>query len=154
MKITSKTSQRLHRISGGFSLIEMMFATGIIAVVFIAMYGSFNTGFMVVQSSREDTRATQILLNAIEEFRTMSWSQLEDTNALPSTFSATYAPSETNQGWTYTGAVTVQPAPISESYSNQIKLVTVEVTWNAGNRPKRKSVKTLVSQYGIGTYIY
>ena len=43
---------------GAFSLAEVMFAVGIISVVFVSLYAAITQGFAVIQTARENLRAT------------------------------------------------------------------------------------------------
>jgi hypothetical protein len=55
---------------------------------------------------------------------------------------------------TYSGSVQIADAPFDVNYTNHLKLVTVSVTWTNAQRPRTRSMETLVSEYGIQTYVY
>src|SRR4051794_19641961 len=76
-----------------FTLAEVMVAACILGIASLSMYGGFAGGFMLVDSSRQELRATQILTQKAEALRLCSWSSL--TNC-PISFSETYDPTSTN----------------------------------------------------------
>jgi type II secretory pathway pseudopilin PulG len=138
-----------------FSLIEAMMATALISVSFVSLYAAIAYGFAAVEVSRENLRATQVMLEKLETLRLYSWDQINTPGFVPSTFQAPFNPS-TNAvgGFLYQGTVTITNAPISESYSNDMRLVSVTVNWTSGNIPRARQMGTLVSRYGLQNYIY
>ena len=94
----------------------------------MAFYSALASGFAVVQNSREDLRATQILVQKVEAIRLCRWDQL--TNV---TFVENYDPfSTTNSsaGVAYFGTVSVGVAtnvPGTCAYNSNMRLVTVSV---------------------------
>jgi len=150
MKFNSPTWKRCR----AFSLVEASFAVGVIGITVVALCGGFAGGFSTTQVSIEDSRATQILVDKMEAFRTLTWDQLNDTNLVPATFVTTYAPSGTNQGWQYTGTTSVSVPAMSSAYSNDLRLITVTVSWQAGNMPRSRSWKTMISKHGLSNYRY
>ncbi|MHB8523006.1 MAG: type IV pilus modification PilV family protein [Limisphaerales bacterium] len=138
-----------------FSLIEVLVGLGLVAILFVSMYVGFTSGFGVVQLSRENQRATQILLEKMETLRLYSWDQITTSGFIPSTFTAPfYATNNTGIGMTYTGLVTIASAPMTESYSNDIRLITVQVGWISGTASRTRTMNTFVSRYGLQNYIY
>ena len=54
-------------------------AAAILGVVATSLYGAFTAGFFVIQSTRENLRATQIMVQKMEAIRLLTWSQVGDT---------------------------------------------------------------------------
>ena len=120
----------------------------LLTLMIVGIYGSFSFGFSVIKVSQEDTRADQILLQKVETLRVYNWYKL--TNGyFPTNFTATYS---TNGGVTYQGTILIQPAPMTESYSNTLRQVTASLSWVSTGVPRYRTVTTLVSQNGIQTY--
>ena len=72
-------------------------AAAILGFVATSLYGAFSAGFCVIQSTRENLRATQILVQKMEAVRLFTWSQVADTtNYLKATFTEPYDPLGTN----------------------------------------------------------
>ena len=46
------------------------------------------------------------------------------------------------------------PSSMTESYKTNLKLITVTVNWTSGNVPRSRQMTSLVSKYGLQTYIY
>jgi type II secretory pathway pseudopilin PulG len=141
-----------------FTIAEVIVASGLLGIIALGAMGGFSSGFSSVRMDREISRATQVLLEKMELVRLYNWDQVtgNDTNIfLPSTFSVPFYPSSnSNGGFDYAGTVTVTNAPITETYSNNLKLVTVAVTWKSGKVRQYRSMSTYVSRYGLQNYIY
>ena len=71
---------------GAFSLIECLVAISVIIISFLTIFGSITFGFTVTQLSRENLRATQILLDKMEGVRLYSWTQLTNSSFLTPVF--------------------------------------------------------------------
>src|SRR6266545_2861148 len=111
------------RSATAYSLAEVMVGVAIMSVMFLTLYLGFTQGFGVVQGSRENLRATQILQDRAEIIRLYTWEQMDN---VPRTTTWTFYPlgGSGDQGITYTGTVTVTNAPMTESYAADNKLVT------------------------------
>ena len=148
---------------GGFSLIECVVAISVIMISFLTIFGCITFGFTVTQLSRENLRATQILLDKMEGVRLYSWTQLTNSSFLTPVFTNWFY--ETNDigqlnangnGVLYTGLVSVTQVPFSTSYTNTMVLVTVTVGWTSSgkNIVKSRTMQTLVGEFGLQNYIY
>ena len=140
-----------------YTLAEVMVGIAIMSVMFLTLYLGFTQGFGVVQGSRENLRAAQILQQQAEVIRLYTWEQINpDSGWIPRTTNWTFYPlgGTGNQGVTYTGKVSVTNAPLTESYAADNKLVTFELTWKSGNFQRYRQISTLVSKYGLHNYIY
>jgi type II secretory pathway pseudopilin PulG len=147
-----------------WSLAEVMVSVVIMAVVFVSLFVAFGYGFTVIRSTREDLRATQILTQKIEGIRLCTWAQLSQC---PTNFTDTYATvSGTNASTlTYYGTITRgvnSDLPNGTSgYQDQVKLITVTVTWTtpgiSANDPAishSRSMQTQSAMYGLQNYLY
>src|SRR5690348_2528421 len=72
-------------VRSGFTLIETVVSLPIAAVALVSLYACFTQGFNVVGQSREDLRATQIMLKQLERIRLSPFDQLTNTNYDPQT---------------------------------------------------------------------
>ena len=156
MKIRlTKTTHDTERAIRAFTLMEVMIAVLIVGVVFFTVYAAFTFGFAVVEVNRENLRSTQILQEKMELVRLYSWDQVTN-NWIPTSFTEYFDPTggATNGGLTYTGAVTVASAPITESYSNDLRMVTVQLNWTSGGTARSRAMTTYISHYGLQNYIY
>src|SRR5437867_9876072 len=144
-----------HRKDAGrsaFSLAEVMFAVGIISVVFVSLYAAITQGFAVIQVARENLRATQIMQEQVEILRILNWDQIT-TNPPPWNFTAAFYPANlTNQGVVYSGSVNLTNAPVSSTYATDVRLAVVSLSWMSGKVSRRRELRTLVSHYGLHNY--
>jgi len=149
----------VHRQNSGFTLAEVLVAVLVLAIIAVAFYGALSSGFSVVQSTREDLRATQILMQKVEAIRLCTWSQL--TNF---TFQEQYDPtatSSTSGGVVYNGTVSDGSAtniPNSAAYASNMRLITLTLNWTNynGRAPvsHARQMQTQVARYGLQNYIW
>jgi hypothetical protein len=132
-------------------------AAAILTIVALGFYTALASGFGVLQASRENLRATQVMMQKLEAIRLCTWSQL--TNF---TFSEPYNPLSTNNaGVTYRGNVVIGPATnltTNPSYKNNMCLVTVSVNWTNSNHgapvAHARQMQSQVARYGLQNYIW
>ena len=172
MKIHQTTRQRRRQACAGLSLFEVCVGMGLMGIVIVSMYAVVSSGFGVVQMERENIRATQILVEKMDALRLYTWDQLTDPSFIPSTFTATFTPTnETNpnivaigtkpdNGQTaeviYNGAIAIAAGPADATYSNDMKTVTVSISWKSGavGMTRTRQFTTYVTKNGLQSYIY
>jgi prepilin-type N-terminal cleavage/methylation domain-containing protein len=157
MNIFIRPSLNSNLRQSAFTLAEVMVGISIMSFLFLTLYLGFTQGFGVVQGSRENLRATQILQQQAEVIRLYTWEQIDPAAGwIPPTTTWTFDPlgGTGDQGITYTSTVSVTNAPMTESYAADNKLVTFALTWKSGNIQRQRQISTLVSKYGLHNYIY
>lgn len=140
-----------------FTLVEVMVAVLILATISVAYYCGLSSGFGVVQSTREDLRATQIMMQKIEAIRLCTWDQLSNF-----TFQEVYDPVTTNRaGSVYFGSVAIGPATSlsnNPAYKPNVCQVTITLNWTNINAGKvvthSRQMQTQVARYGLQNYIW
>jgi type II secretory pathway pseudopilin PulG len=143
------------RLQAAFGLTESLIGVVVIGVVFTALYAGMTTGFQTVRSARENLRATQILLEKFESLRLYNWEQITSTNNyIPTTFTNHYVLNPSTAGTVYIGRVSINPAPLTEVYRDDMRSVTVSVEWTTGNTRRSRSFTSYVAKYGLQHYIY
>ena len=145
------------RQQAAYTLPEVMMGILIISILFVTLYAGFTQGFGVVQSSRENLRATQILQQCPELIRLHTWGQLPNGTTIPNPFVTnwTFYPlgGTGNQGVTYTGTLSVMPwAESVDEYAGDVRKVRFSLTWKTGTIQHTRQVDTLVSRYGLHKY--
>lgn len=159
MKIDLKSTQRAGgRSTHAMTLIEVLIATVGISILAATLYVALSQGFAVIQVARENLRATQILQEKMETMRVYNWDQINTPGFVPNSFTEPFyaVDSSNNGGFDYSGSVTITNAfPLgSASYSDDLRWVIVQVQWMSGNVMRRREMRTLVSQFGLHSYIY
>jgi len=153
MEIKSKRAAARNQ---AFTLIEVMLAVVIVGVEFVSLYVAISQGFAVVQSARENLRATQIMQEQVEIVRVLDWDKIITTPS-PWNFNANFYPAggTNNQGLTYLGTIAVTDAPVPAAYSADMRLVVVSLAWTNGANShisRNRELRTLVSRYGLHNY--
>jgi type II secretory pathway pseudopilin PulG len=145
------------RAEAGTSLIEVVVATGILAIMAAGILNSYGYGFFVTKLVRENQRATQIMLEKVEIIRLYNWDQVNTAGFIPNTFTDVYDPQAPagQQGITYNGTVTIGAYPGSSGYGDKIRQVVVTVSWNTDGRvPHSRTLATLIAQDGEQNYVW
>jgi prepilin-type N-terminal cleavage/methylation domain-containing protein len=137
---------------GGFTLVELLVAVFILAVVVYSLYSGYAFGFTVIRVSQENVRASQLAAQKLETLRIYGWSQTASNNFIPANFITSYAPGAASPGTSYTGRIAIASAPVTESYASTLRQATVTLTWASGGVLRTRSMTTFISQYGIQTY--
>ncbi|WP_162025766.1 MULTISPECIES: prepilin-type N-terminal cleavage/methylation domain-containing protein [unclassified Lentimonas] len=123
----------------GFSLIEVMIAMAIFAIVIVSGMACLKSGLALVENSRHHTRSAQIMQSEIERIRSMPWDEVialvnESDVSLANEFSET--------------AYDVYTMQRDVSGSGDVRIVTLDVAWvDLGGRPHNR---TYISQYTKG----
>ena len=156
MKIETNHAKVAGAASIGFTLVEVLVAMAIIGVVFMALYSGLAYGFSTIRLARENQRATQILVEMMETVRLYSWEQINDDKFIPNKFTTTYAPADTakSTGVEYEGTVSIDDVKNMTNYDDNMKQVTISLTWTTGKIKRTRSISTYVSQFGLHNYVY
>src|SRR5260370_16197917 len=107
-------------LSAGFTLVETVMALAVGAIMLGALYNAFAFGYRTIGVTREDLRATEIMLQRLERVRLCSFSQLTDTSINPPTTTEYADPTDQPSGgggvpYTVTFSTSVPPAGISST---------------------------------------
>jgi len=148
-----------------YTLAEVMISVLLVGTLTIALYAGFSQGFSVIQSARENLRATQIMVQRMESIRLYTWSQVLDTNNyLKPTFVEFYDPlGRTNNtaGTRYYGAVISRMPTATDlppDYRTNMRTITVQLSWTNYTRgkaiPSTRQMETRVSRNGMQNYIF
>jgi prepilin-type N-terminal cleavage/methylation domain-containing protein len=158
MKLQNKTTRL--RSAQAFTLAEVVIAIAIVSIMFISLYSGISAGFGLINSARQNLRATQVALEKMETMRMYSWEQINSNSFVPQTFTAPFFPTtltggQTNSGGlTYYGTTVVTNAALTNSYNLDTRLVIVTVKWTNGQVGFTREMRTMVSQYGMQRYIF
>lgn len=144
-----------------FTFSEVLISTGIALVVFGTIFGSMFTSLTITQLTRENLRATQIMVDKLEGVRLYNWAQINDTNFLQGAFTNSFyetnsigSSAATGTGTTFTGLVSVASVPFSNSYSTNLRQITVTLGWVSGSLSHTRTMQTYVGQAGMQNYVY
>ena len=142
-----------------------MAATAILGFVAGSIYWGLAAGNVLIQSTREDLRATQVMLQKLEAIRLFTWSQLGDTNNyLTSNFVEDYDPAGATNSCggvkyrCYVPASTPAVGEVSEAYRTNMRTITVTLYWTnysgAATIVHKREMQTRVARNGMQNYIW
>jgi prepilin-type N-terminal cleavage/methylation domain-containing protein len=143
----------------GFTLVETLVAVSVSGFMLTALYACFASGFSIMKVTREDLRATQILLQRMETIRVADYTKLTNSVNFP-TNTTVYFDEENaasgNGGTPYTVTFSAKklpsPKPQSQFYTNMLE-VTVGASWKSGKVQRSRSMQTYVSRQGLQQYV-
>lgn len=147
------------RLTAGFSLAEGLIGVAVMGTVFVSLYTGMASGFQAIRNSRENTRATQIMLEKFETIRLYNWDQINDPAFIPNYFTAKFFPNTTQStnvgtGITYTGRVEIRPVSFADAYGTDMRSVTITLNWTSDGVPHNRVFTSFVAKYGIQNYVY
>jgi Tfp pilus assembly protein PilV len=155
MMITNCSANKRRNNSGsGFTLPEACVSVAVMSVFLTTFFTCLLMGNTLLRSSREQERATQVLVEKFEEIRLYTWAQINSNGFIPTNFTAPFDPYNTNSALVYSGTLTISNAPVTTSYSNNLMQVTAQLVWTDGNVSVTQSMTSLVAEYGMQNYIY
>ena len=157
MKIKSAIRLGAPADNAGFSLLEVVVSTAVIGVVFVSLYAALASGVSTTQMTRENQRATQILLEKAETFRLFSWDQITTKDWVPTEFTSSYCPTaaSTNaQGTVYSGTIGISKLNLSSNYDDDMRQIDIALTWKTKDLKRSRSMTIYVARNGIQNYIY
>jgi prepilin-type N-terminal cleavage/methylation domain-containing protein len=140
-----------------YSLVEVLVAVVVLGIMFVSLYSGFSAGFAVTQLARENLRATQILQEKMETIRLYTWDQINTPGFMPTNFVENFYALGTNANantMNYTGTVRVASAPVTYSYSNELKVVKIQLQWVSADVLRSRQMQTYVTRHGLQNYIY
>lgn len=157
-------NERRRQGERAYTLVEIMCAVVITAISASALFVGFNNGFALLRTTREDLRATQILMQKTEAVRMMTWDQLTNLNTI-GTFQEYFFPagSGTNNGGTlFVGSLSTLGVatniPASVPYKGNLHLITITLQWTnyIGSTaiPHSRQMQTLSALNGMQNYFY
>lgn len=156
MKLTNSRCRR-KQCQSAFTVVEALVAAVLIGLSWISLGATIGMSLSLAQANREDLRATQIMVQKMEQFRLYNWAQVQDVAYVPKKFQESFDPAH-NKGPQYTGTVNVVPNPpnLPANYQSKVMSVTVSISWTSYNGghaiPHTRTMQTYVAQYGMNNY--
>lgn len=140
-----------------FTLVESVFALAMAVIMFGALYTGLAFGFSMIKSARENSRATQIMVEKMETIRLYTWSQITNPGFVPTEkFTVPYyavGPSN-NTGLLYTGQISIADCQLGTSYANNMKKITIQLNWQQGETNRSRSMTSYVTRNGLQNYVW
>jgi hypothetical protein len=132
-----------------------MVGIAVLSICFVSLYAGISSGVQVIQLSRENLRATQIMVEKMETIRLNSWEQVISGTNLPPNFTENfYPPGITSKGITYYGTLDIRNVPFFTSYAADMRQVIVTVRWTNFNVPRSREMRTYVARNGMQNYVF
>jgi type II secretory pathway pseudopilin PulG len=151
-RLQNSTSRSLK----AFTLAEVVMSILIVNIAATGLMGCFKYAYFVTALARENQRATQVMLERTEAIRLCSWDQVRSNGFIPTTFTDYFDPTAASgsRGTTYNGTVSVTSFPFSTSYRDNMRQLTLTVTWQTGSVIRARTNVTYIAKDGIQNYVY
>ncbi|HEU5395840.1 MAG TPA: hypothetical protein VFV81_01645 [Verrucomicrobiae bacterium] len=165
--------QQFGKPERAMTLVEVLIAAGLAAIILTSLYLGIATNFSILNTTRQNLRATQVMISKLEEVRLCAWStnQLFNSSIVLPKFTDNFYPdglnNTTNLGVTYYGTITISTNAsafqatfgtnkVAPLYLGGLAVVTVTLHWTNGFVLKvghTRSMSTVVAQNGIQNYV-
>lgn len=122
----------------GFSLIEVLVTIFILAIILISLISVFIYGFNLLSRTKQVTLATQAAQETVEFIRNMSFNDVQTITSFPSEINL---PDYLVNGQ---GSLSIEDGP-----GDDIKKLTVSITWDYRGKQMKKNVVTYITREGI-----
>jgi len=154
------------RREAGDSFAKMLTGIAFLSVAVTALYGAFTPVYRVIRSTREDLRASQIVMQKAEALRLFTRSQVGDTNNYRQPFLVEpYNPrrvTHTSGGVQYAGYLsTAGPAAagdLANTSRSHLRSVTVTLCWTNSDGAKpvvhRREMQARLAPNGMPKYLW
>ncbi|MCX8091221.1 MAG: hypothetical protein N3I86_09900 [Verrucomicrobiae bacterium] len=164
IQITQTTAARRARLA--FSLLEVVISVAVLSFMLVTLYGGIASSFAIIQTARENLRATQIMLERVEGIRLYNWNQLVYSNMIPTWFTNYYYPLAgpgESKGVVYVGRMQIEPVTLNPpaTYSANMRRINVTIYWTnyygrgLTNRIVRsRNMVTYAARHGIQNYVF
>lgn len=132
--------------SSGFTLVEIIVSMTLMAMILTAAFGTHFLAMHMIEDSRDQVRASQIIQSELEAMRTMNWSDLEDLGS-----SGTFTP----RGQfvkVFSDRYTAYREIIDLSSTQ--KEVIIKVTWTVRGKTQQQVFNTVFTRNGLNDYNY
>jgi|ERR1044071_3891077 prepilin-type N-terminal cleavage/methylation domain-containing protein len=166
MTTALSTVQTTRSARHAFAMIEVIVGVAIMGVALVSLYAGMSASTSVTKTSRENLRATQIMLERMEGIRLYNWNQLTSSNWVPTNITTSYYPFAApgqSTGITYRVFTSVTTPTMNPpvTYGDQMRAITITVFWtnyfgkNMTNKLVRsRSMTSYISRSGIQNYVY
>ena len=150
-------------VENAFTFVEVVMAALVVGLLVLFLLAAFSSGFGLIQASRENLRATQIILQRMEAVRLFNWKQvLDTTNYLKSTFVDYYDPlgvTNNHSGALYQGFLSNSISTnLPTAYRTNMRTLTVTLYWTNYNGKqvvvRSRQAQTQVARNGMQHYIW
>ena len=142
----------------GFTMIEALVAMLMAGIMFTALYAGMHFGFRIIKLSRENTRATQIMVEHMEICRLYKWNDLTNTGGFLNTnpIAVPYYPAGAGtSSIMFTSRVSLVPFASGASYASDMRKLTVRVDWEStADSSRSRSMSTYVARNGLQNYVW
>ena len=139
-----------------FTLSEILMCVLIVNIGAAGLMGCFKYAFFVTGLTRENQRATQLMLERVEAIRLCSWDQVRSNGFIPPTFTEYFDPTAAagSMGIVYNGTVSITPFPYNTSYKDNMRQLTMTMQWQSGSIIRNRTNVTYIAKDGIQNYVY
>jgi hypothetical protein len=138
---------------------EVLLGVVLLTSVVMGLYACLTMAIGLAQSSRENLRATQILIEKMEIMRLYSWEQINDKDFWPKKFTEHLDPvgaSNGAGGTVFSGSMSVKDGPGDVQYGDDVRTVTISISWGAKKKNDQltREFVTYITKDGLQTYYF
>lgn len=130
----------------GFTLVEILFGMVLLAIIFTSAFGTHFLALRMVEDSRDQVRASQVIQSELEAMRTMNWSDLEALGK-----GGEFVP-RGRFAQVFVGRYTAYRSIVD--LTDSMKEVRIWVEWESRGRTYTQTFNTVFTRNGLNDYHY
>jgi type II secretory pathway pseudopilin PulG len=153
MKIQIVQTQKSF-VSKAFTLMEILVSMVIIFIMITSLYAGISGGFAIVEAARHNLRATELMIERFEAIRLISWDQLNTPGFISTAPFIEHYDFQNPNSLSYTGTITVASGPTNLSYGDEMKTITVDISWVSSGITNNRQMVSYIARYGLQNYVY
>ena len=143
------TRSRAQARSKGFSMIEVLVVTTMLAIVSLSLIGVFAYGFKLVSRTKQVTMATQVAQVQVERLRNTNYDAIPVVTGTPTALAATDYPFLFTSDGTCFLNNAQETVSVTPGIDERLKRLDVTITWNYQGQSMRKDLVTYIAKDGI-----
>jgi prepilin-type N-terminal cleavage/methylation domain-containing protein len=152
------------RAESGFTLPEVMVSVVLVTIVVVSLYAGITQGFIIADVSRDNMRATQVMVNTMEVIRLYSWDQINSNGFIPTNYTISLYPTNRIAGTALQASadgnrlasinIELSTPALGTGYATKMKEIAMSVTWTNQGLVRTRSMRSFIAQEGLQTYVY
>lgn len=161
-----ETQLPVERARSGFTLPEVMVSVVLVTIVVVSLYAGITQGFVIADVSRDNMRATQVMVNTMEVIRLYSWDQINSNGFMPTNYIISLYPTNQIRGTIDEASrdgnrlaqikigISTPSLGAGADYATNMREISMSVIWTNQGLVRTRSMKSYIAAEGLQTYVY
>jgi hypothetical protein len=133
----------------------------LVSIVTVSLFAGITQGMIIVDTGRDNMRATQIMVNTMEIIRLYNWDQINSNGFIPTNYiTKLYPTNYAISAGRSTGnrdaqvLIDITTPNLGTSYSTNMRQIDVKIVWTNQGIQRVRSMRSLVAEEGLQKYVF